>query len=523
MSTNILIRGMGAGSDAKALSKQRASSNAASNGNGTEGWMAEMSSALQRSGRKGGLNGSGHDGRAHAGLLAEERRRETVSSISSQTNPAAEHLVHASHLSQTNKGVDGVKEGHAHTSHDGGHTVAHAGNSLLANGNVHSTQQHSANASTAGGHASGHVAEGLHGLAAQTHHDLTHQGAHASGTAQKNAQVGIASVLPASVGAATAAIGDSAGITSPADALAALLRAAQASGDITEASLRVVKGADIAIQDALDVSGATRRKLMDALQDLSGASAGVTQAAEAGVFEGMSTTDGSSAFASPADAWSLTAEALSERPVAAAGDLAGFFGMTDKAPGAADSMQGAASLAAVNADLDWMAVLEQQAGISRLREADSLRLDLQLQDSQRVSLEASMQDGVLTVRLGARSDGSFWVAPEQMEALKASLRMATPEVQEVVFEQSADLGSSLSERGSGDASDSRADERRERANADASGSKSQGGFGRRQGDGADTGGNGAGVGVNAVTGMTPETSLAARTGLSATGGVSLRA
>ncbi len=524
MNNPILVPGMGSNADVKPLQKNRTATNGSATLNGVQSWMAELSSALNKS------TNSSH-GASHAAfdtpdsLLHEEKQRETakhsLTDAASATHDVSQPL-QAGHLTYSNAPQHTDAAGHVSGSHghDAHSNVAH--HSALgtpSQAGIHTLAD-------TGRHGITTTAGTLSAVAAETHHALTHAQAH--GAVQTEAQAaGLTPSLSAAqnplagaasaqmVGTAVDANGNALP-ASPAEALAALLRSAQASGDIRDASLRIIKVTDTSVQDALAASGATRRKLMDALQDI-GTTGSVAELATTGFMSSIDSLQPGGLSFLPADVASPTfsADALTERAVGAISDLTGFLSLTERAPGAMEGLQGADAMAAVNADLDWMAVLEQQAGLSRLRETDSLRLDLQLQDSQRVALEASLQDGVLTVKLGARADGSFWVPPEQLEALKASLRMSTPEVQEVVFEQSADLGSSLSDKGSDTASD---------AGKSRNEGQQDGGSGRRMRDSADEGRLGMSRGASdAIDRGEPGSVVTDRQSGPGAGGVSLRA
>lgn len=480
MSASILIPGMGSNAEAKSLSKARAGGNANAAINGMESWMAELSSALNRTAANNSFANSSAQERQES-LLSQELNRDRSSANSTEAQASLQAHGHAPHLraDASAHAAHGSHGSHATQSVAG--AESHTGNTAVAPYATHILGQDSGAHQTiaAPHHGIATTAGALHGVAAETHHALTHQGTvHSTATGIAFPQ-GVQPALHAG-GASTDIPSTVAQPSSPAEALVALLRSVQASGDIRDASLRSVRAGDALNTDVQDASMATRRKLMDALQEMSGPGMASVNA-ELGMASDMSMSNGLPVYSVQEGSDFLVSDALIERPVEAAGDLAGFFNLTDRLPGAADAVAGADAANALNADMDWMAVMEQQAGLSRLKETDSLRLDLQLQDSQRVALEASLQDGVLTVKLGARADGSFWVPTEQLEALKNSLRLATPEVQEVVFEQSADFGSAESDRGANDASDTRSGESQKRDNPGERGERAAQGQSDRDG------------------------------------------
>lgn len=246
------------------------------------------------------------------------------------------------------------------------------------------------------------------------------------------------------------------GVQSPAgQRLLALVRSGIASGDIDGASVRSLPGEARDTRWMIDSAAeVTRRKLSDSM-DASDLSALLSQEA----FNQRLSMAGGEELAFDAGtglANGLNAGALTERPVEATADLSAWMSQPDLSAGGVDIQTNDPSgSVGATADMDWVALLEQQTQISRLRDADALRVDLQLQDSQRLALEAQLSDGILTLRLGARADGTQWIPAEQIEALKAALRESAADIRDVVVDQSADLGDGSSgQGGSGQAADS---------------------------------------------------------------------
>lgn len=244
--------------------------------------------------------------------------------------------------------------------------------------------------------------------------------------------------------AATAAAGDGAtdGMPVAQNPMDRLLQQALRTGALQDAQgtrLRVV--ATGGVHEALDAeAGSTRRKVLDALQGLGARSWSPATGSESVVMDAAFLGGGTPSTQTQRLSRSDEADAWVERPVVATG-LEVFVATGDTTGTAAsvpaERMAGSEG-GVLLSDHDWMEALEKQVSIGRLRETDRVRLDLELQGAERMSLEAQLTDGVLTVRLGARSDGMPWVSPEQLEALTATLRAASPDIASVVLEQNGD-------------------------------------------------------------------------------------